>query len=203
MSQPISPPPMNYVQPGLVPTRTSAAAVTSLICGVLGCFVVTGIVAVITGIVGLKATKNPQVKGRGLAIAGLILGIITTLASVSFLVTIGGAGYYVYKQAAPAIESMTALTDAASSGDINKAMLHVDQSKISKSQVQRVVDELRTLGKPQNFKPRNPNISTVNGVTTVDIDGDLIYPNNVTKSVSVQLVKQADGTFKATKLDVE
>src|SRR5580658_10429866 len=61
-------------------TTTSAAAITSLVCGLLMCIpVVTGLVAVLTGIIGLAATSKPTVKGRGMAMAGLILGIISLL----------------------------------------------------------------------------------------------------------------------------
>src|SRR5271156_6556428 len=87
------PPPPNYppgMPPGMPPgfagqgysmpasTRTSGAAITSLVCGLLGCVpFVTGLVAVITGIIGISATGNPAVRGRGMAIAGLILGLLS------------------------------------------------------------------------------------------------------------------------------
>src|ERR1700728_2634584 len=74
-----------YFMPGA--SRTSGAAITSLVCGLLGCVpLVTGVVAVITGIVGISATSNPAVKGRGMAIAGLILGLI----SVGLWLAFGG-----------------------------------------------------------------------------------------------------------------
>ena len=63
-------PPYAGMPPAYQPQRTSAAAVTSLVCGILGCFIITGIVAIITGIIGLSATSNPNVKGRGMAVAG-------------------------------------------------------------------------------------------------------------------------------------
>jgi hypothetical protein len=56
--------------------KTSAAAVTSLVCGLLLCIPLAVIVAIITGIIGIAATSNPMVRGRGMAIAGLILGIV-------------------------------------------------------------------------------------------------------------------------------
>lgn len=204
MSQAVPPPITSpYAMHGMEPTRTSVAAVISLICGILGCFIITGIVAIITGIIGLKATKNPQVKGRGLAIAGLILGVITTLAGTVFAVSIGGVGYFAYKQYAPAVQSVTALAEAAATGDVDKAMPYVDTTKISRDDLEAIVDQLKPLGKPTGFKPTNPNIQSNNGVTTVDLDGVIEYPNSVTKSISVRLLKQTDGTFKATKLSVE
>jgi hypothetical protein len=58
--------------------QTSGAAVASLICGILGCVpLITGLLAVILGIVGLRTTKDPRYTGRGMAIAGLVLGILS------------------------------------------------------------------------------------------------------------------------------
>jgi Domain of unknown function (DUF4190) len=63
------------------PPRTSAAAVASLVMGLLGCLpFVTGILAIITGIIGIAVTGRPDVRGRGVAVAGLILGIVSLLS---------------------------------------------------------------------------------------------------------------------------
>ena len=61
-------------------TRTSGAAIASLICGLLFCVpFLTSLLAFIFGLVGISSTKNPNVRGRGMAIAGLILGILGLL----------------------------------------------------------------------------------------------------------------------------
>ncbi len=61
-------------------SRTSGAAIASLICGLLFCIpFVTGLVAAILGLIGLSSTKNPNIRGRGMAIAGLILGLLSLL----------------------------------------------------------------------------------------------------------------------------
>jgi hypothetical protein len=77
--------------------RTSGAAITSLVCGLIFCVpFVTGLVAIITGFVGISATKNPAVRGRGMAIAGLILGLLSLagwgLFGGGILVLIHGSG---------------------------------------------------------------------------------------------------------------
>ncbi|WP_197429204.1 DUF4190 domain-containing protein, partial [Microbacterium sp. CCH5-D1] len=64
------------------PRPTSGLAVTSLVCGIAGVVLIwailpilASIAAVITGHMALKQTKSdPSVGGRGMAIAGLILG---------------------------------------------------------------------------------------------------------------------------------
>ena len=68
-----------YGQPGFgqAPRGTSGAAIASLICGILGCVpFITSLLAVILGFVGIKATSNGRAGGRGMAIAGLILGLL-------------------------------------------------------------------------------------------------------------------------------
>jgi hypothetical protein len=58
--------------------RTSGLAVASLVTGILFCFFVTPVVAVITGHLALEqiADSDGRTKGRGLAIAGATLGWI-------------------------------------------------------------------------------------------------------------------------------
>jgi hypothetical protein len=67
----------------------SGLAVASLVCGILAFFVfgiVLGILAIIFGGVALsKIRKNPEVSGRGMAIAGLVLGIVATVVTALYL----------------------------------------------------------------------------------------------------------------------
>jgi prepilin-type processing-associated H-X9-DG protein len=60
------------------PTTTSGFAVWSLVCGLLSfCVPVIGnLLAIVFGIIGIVKTGTPQVRGRGMAITGLILGIV-------------------------------------------------------------------------------------------------------------------------------
>ena len=96
MSQPPTPPtppPPGEPAPGAPPSaqwtapaypattaspRTSGLAVASLVTGILFCFFVTPVVAVITGHLALEqiADSDGRTKGRGLAIAGATLGWI-------------------------------------------------------------------------------------------------------------------------------
>lgn len=74
---------------GDTPQQTSGMAIASLVCGILAFFVlgvVLGPLAIIFGGVALsKIRKNPEVKGRGLAVAGLVLGIVATVLIIVIL----------------------------------------------------------------------------------------------------------------------
>lgn len=60
------------------PSRLSTSALLSFIFGILGCIpFVTGILAFFLGIVGLVTTGKPGVRGRWMAVVGIILAIVS------------------------------------------------------------------------------------------------------------------------------
>jgi len=67
--------------------RTDGVSIAALVTGILG----TGVVAIVLGILGLRRTKKNGTQGRGLAIAGLVLGGLGVLSWVVLGVTIGAA----------------------------------------------------------------------------------------------------------------
>lgn len=58
--------------------RTSGFAIASLILGVLG----ISLLAIIFGAIALGETRRPGVEGRGMAIAGIVLGILWIVAGI-------------------------------------------------------------------------------------------------------------------------
>lgn len=66
----------------------STASVVALICGLLLCLgPLTGIPAIIAGFMGLSAAKKDPTGtgGRGMAIAGIVLGAINLLGSLAYI----------------------------------------------------------------------------------------------------------------------
>ena len=59
--------------------KPNPLAIVSMICGCLLCVPFIGIAAVITGALGMRKARDPAVTGKGLAIAGLVLGILNLL----------------------------------------------------------------------------------------------------------------------------
>jgi len=69
--------------------RTSGMAIAALIMGIIGFlfFGLLSILAIIFGAIGLSQTgKDPTLKGRGMATAGLVLGIIAIAGWVLALI---------------------------------------------------------------------------------------------------------------------
>jgi hypothetical protein len=62
----------------VAPTRLSKSALFSFIFGILGCIpFITGILAFILGVVGFFATGKPGIRGRWMAVVGIILAVIS------------------------------------------------------------------------------------------------------------------------------
>lgn len=63
-------------------------AVISLVSGIVCCIPFSGIIAVVTGFMGMKQIdqSNGMQKGRELAIAGIIIGALSMLAAFGFFV---------------------------------------------------------------------------------------------------------------------
>lgn len=82
-------PPSGHL-PYAPPPPTSALAIASLICGIVGlvtCLFLPGIPAVICGHLALNRMADPgaNLQGRGLAIAGLIMGYIGVVVCSGFV----------------------------------------------------------------------------------------------------------------------
>ena len=59
------------------PTRTSGLAIASMVLGILWIYWIGSILAVIFGHIAInQASKDPSITGKGMAIAGLVLGYI-------------------------------------------------------------------------------------------------------------------------------
>lgn len=74
-----------------VPLSTSGMAVAALILGLIGCIPPLGIVAVILGLIAIARIDNPanRLTGKGLAIAGAVIGGATTFLIVPLALMIG------------------------------------------------------------------------------------------------------------------
>jgi hypothetical protein len=59
-------------------TGTNGLAIASLVCGIVGCFTVTAIVAIVLGFVARNQIDQSagMQQGSGMALAGIILGFI-------------------------------------------------------------------------------------------------------------------------------
>jgi hypothetical protein len=80
--------PGDYLRPAK--SGTNGFAIASLILGILGLFTISAILSIIFGIVALVKIRNVPQKGKGFAIAGLILSCVW-LAALAILIAVSVA----------------------------------------------------------------------------------------------------------------
>jgi hypothetical protein len=74
----MSQPPSYSSSSGASSTPTNGLAIASLVCGIVGCFWITAIVAVVLGFIARNQIRESggMQQGDGLALAGIILGFV-------------------------------------------------------------------------------------------------------------------------------
>jgi hypothetical protein len=180
------------------PPRTSGAAIASLILGILGCIpFLTGILAVILGAVGLNATKKPNVGGRGLAIAGLVLGLVSILGWTGF----GGLMGWVYVETGPTRIAAKAFVTDLSNGDINSAnTLCVPGT--SKDSLQAASDQMKDWGALTKVRFFSFHVYSSQGFTSRLVTGAAQFANSM-HTVQITFVTQADGSEKIKSWEIQ
>jgi hypothetical protein len=177
-------PPGNY-QP-MPPPRTSGAAIASLILGILGCVpLLTGVLAVILGMIGLGATKKPGVGGRGLAIAGLVLGLLSIVGWTGF----GGIMGWEWVASEPSRAAAKAFVTDLSNGDVNSAAA-MCVPWISKDSLQKTADKM----KPWGLLTKTSFIG-INSNNTCVVTGSAMFANSP-HTVQLTFVVLPDGSEK-------
>jgi hypothetical protein len=173
-----------------MPTRTSAAAVTSLVCGLLLCIPgITGLIAIICGAVGIGATKNPAVRGRGMAVAGLILGILN-IAGWS------GGGAEWWKITTPQRTLAHQFITDLSQG--NKAAATADcTTDVTADQLGKGLDWFKQQGAVQSATVVGNAVNNTSGVVTGTADGVIKFSSGQAHGFHMQMADQ-NGTWKVS-----
>lgn len=72
-----------YPMPAPMPTGTNSLAITALVCSILGlapfCGFLFSIVGIVSGAVGIGQIRRTGQSGYGLAITGIVIGVVTLL----------------------------------------------------------------------------------------------------------------------------
>jgi hypothetical protein len=193
--------PPGYPPPGMMmpPPRTSAAAVISLVLGILFCIPgIASLGAMLFGIVGIRATSSPQVRGRGIAITGLIFGLLGVLF---WGACAAGGGYYwntYYKPAGP--ERALAITFAQDMVGGKPA----DAAALCEPGVDRKLLETSSAAN-SSFGPISQTLAfpafftrSADGSGTIELSVVVMGANNSKKKMTVQVADHADGTRKVS-----
>jgi Domain of unknown function (DUF4190)/Septum formation len=170
---------------GPPPSVTSGMAVTAFVLGLLGVLVITAILGIVFGVVALRGIRASLQRGRGLAIAGIVLGS-AWLALAAVLV----ASVFILRTATPAQPSASASTHAGSRR-VNVLSLRggdcFDYPAVTPGQVTKVVSVLQTTC----TEPHNAQI-----FATFTLAGSILdYPGNT--SLASTAVTDCSARIKA------
>jgi hypothetical protein len=170
---------------------SNGAALASLILGILGCVpFITGLLAVIFGIVGIRKASSPHVGGKGMAMTGLILGLVSLMLWGLF----GGGAFAMITLGKPARQAATQFVKDLAAGNIDAAHAQCT-SNIQRQDLAKAAERVKSLGAVQDTSLPSISYSSVNGVSTTDVAGLATFANNNNVGYSARLVKQG-GTFK-------
>ncbi len=124
--------------------KTSGLAISSLVCSLICCLPVTTILGVVLGIAAMVSiSSHPEKKGKGLAIAGILLGVVFTIGHA----VVYPKAWAMMKEWYAVIE--TGPRDALAAGftgDIAgfKAAFHGAGATASDAEAKAFIDELRS-----------------------------------------------------------
>jgi len=181
---------------GSAPRRTNGAAVASLVLGIVGCVpLLTGLLAILFGFIGIRKSRDPYLGGKGLAVAGLILGIVSVLGWSVFGLVLG----YGYTESKPAGIVARQFLQDVTAGNINAAL--TNSTGISAAQLQTQNTQLAAFGTLQSVSLSSFNISTLNGQTTMTVSGTAALSNGP-RTCTFTLIK-IGGVYKVNSYSVQ
>jgi hypothetical protein len=188
--------PQGYPQPGA--SKSNGFAVTSLICGIVGCFLISSIAAIIFGALGIrKANREPMAGGKGLSIAGIVLGAVWLLGYALF----GSAIVALVSGTSTQREIARSFVKAVAAGDVQTAQKYVT-SDVTATELADLVAQAKTWGTLNDTTAVgvSANASSSGGsVTIVVIQAQF---SKAMKTFQCEMVKEND-TWKIRKYVVQ
>lgn len=182
------------------PPKTSGAAITSLVCGLLLCIpVIPQLIAIITGFIGLKSAGKPGMSGRGLAIAGLVLGFIGLLGwVVGGGLTAFGVGA-IFKMSAPMVADCKSFTTDLANGNVDSAYAFCDSS-IPRDEIKSLSDTVQKWGSFTDLSLPVRKKELVSGTWYWSFSGAATFSSGV-RTAEFEMRQQTDGSFKINSVE--
>jgi hypothetical protein len=182
------PPPGQPAQPAyqMQATQSNGWGLASLICGILSfcTFGTTGILAVIFGFLGMRRSKTTN-SGKGISVVGLILGLLTIVGWIIFLLVGGLAMLGLAKASEPQRQANQQFIKDLASGNVTAATNDTDG--MSQTEVQALVDQVKDMGAVKDVT--NVGFHIVND--TADLAGIAQFDKGK-RGYSVHEVKKGD-----------
>jgi hypothetical protein len=188
--------PLNYAM-APTPRSTSKAAIASVVLGIILCIpLITGIPAIILGFIGIRQTRDPMVRGRGMAIAGLASGLVNVCVWSIFGVCLGVlfVGSSAPRHAAHDWVYDLSTSQAAAARSLTSA-------SFAPQDFSAVSTQLSSLGPLQDMTSTNVNITDTNGVTSCRLDGVATFASQQIRAFTLTLARES-GVWKVTSCTI-
>lgn len=184
-----------------VPKRANGMAIAGLICAILGFCVwyLGGLLGIIFGLIGLGKSRDPQVGGRGIAIAAVIIGVVSILTS-------GGLTYFTVYGVRAGLHATQPPRDAAkrfvqdlSQNDVTAAAADAT-SDLSHAELDAMAQKLHALGSFRDMTSNQINLNATNGSETCDLHGTATFASG-TQDYNITVTRTGPGTWKVSKAE--
>lgn len=170
--------------------QTSWAAVTSLVCGILLCIpILTSLIAVATGFLGIRQTRDANVGGRGMAIAGLVLGIAGLLGWSAF----GGGMLMLYRNSEQPRQVAEQWIADLAAGNLTAATA-VSDPAMPPGDLMTAADYLGEKGTLKDVSFTQLNARSNGGTTTWTLGGTA-HLSREPVAFEIVLLKTGQGTY--------
>jgi hypothetical protein len=179
--------------------RTSGAAIASLIFGIVGCLQITALIAIVLGFVGIGSASKPGVSGKGLAIGGIVLGILwLILGAGGIYFTYWGVGKFKQMAGDAARPFITAIAQ----GDMATANRY---TTLTEEEVGELKQQMADWGDVTNVQMHLSGIDAknVNGRNTIKMRGTATFSKAGAKEFSVDLDDAGGGQLKVTDISFD
>ena len=181
--------------------RWNVWAVVSLVAGLFGWIpFLPGAVAVVTGIVGIRKSREPFVGGRPLATTGALLGVISVVAWFLLVPSTGLDVLAVTKVFQGTEEPQQAGRDfvkALSTGDIAAAQLHASGT-FRREDLEALSRRMSEWGEFRDLARQDVALNPQPHVSTFQLTGTAEFSGGV-RSFEMEQVNMGSG-WKVTKL---
>lgn len=190
-ADPFAPKPQDGAYPPMVPPQTSGAAIASLVFGLLFCLpMIHSVLAVGFGFAGIRRTRNPYIGGRGMAISGLILGVVGTgFWLVAF------SGFYVLMQSVIAEQTRAASVADGFFKDLSEGKIDAALARrvpgSDRAQLVAAAESLKAAGPFNEIIGQLRPIPLENGEFRWTIDGQAEFSRD-TKRFRMSLSRDGD-----------
>lgn len=182
-------PPQGPYGGGSMPPQSNGWSIAALVTGIVGFCLpgLGGLLAILFGFLGIRRSGVTH-SGKGLSIAGLLLGLL----SIGVWLLFGGAIWAMVQGTAVNRDIAKQFLNDLSAGNLTNAAAAVDSSTIDQDDLQKLSDVIKPLGTIQDLTTVSIQAQTNPGTTEVFLGGAITFQGGQAKAYEMRQVRKDD-----------